>query len=145
MKAGDLIIETRASHPGLVRILTSATISGDDSVLTSDTRPVIRYMARFDDLDTARLHAFSALRRHMLDVDAALFHVPVEEAIAVVESIGLPHRRIYLDPELPAHSVATIEARTRVLRNRRKRREAVWQWIGWLALGWLTLWFVLSF
>lgn len=145
METGNLIIETRASHPGLVRILTSTSVPPDDSVLASETQPVIRYMAHFNDLDTARMHAFSALKRHLVDVDAALFQTSVEEAVAVVESIGLRHRRLYLDPELAEHSGAEIERRTEQLRANLKRREAVWQWVGWIALGWLALWALFSF
>ena len=97
------------------------------------------YIARFNDIEAARLHAFSALRRHLLDVDSGLFRVEVTEAIAVVESIALPHRQLFLDPDLDNVSRRRIADRTTTLQRRKTLVDRLWQVVGWVSVGWLVV------
>lgn len=136
MAAHLLVIETHPEHPGLVRVLIRP---GFPDEFPAPEAPHIRYAARFDDVETARMHAFTALKRYLVDVDASLFRVPVETAVAAVEAIGLTHRKVFLDPDLAAAHGDCIERLVAEARRRRRRSDLIWQWVGWIALAWLAL------
>jgi hypothetical protein len=93
MRQGYLTIETNHAHPGMIRL------RGLDSSPTAFPS-YLKYVARFPDVDAALMHFHSGLRRRLVDVDKRLYRASETEAIAVSEAIELPHRRIYLDPEL---------------------------------------------
>ena len=131
-----LVIETHPDHPGLLRILIR---SGLTEEITEPPGSLVRYAARFDDPDTARMHAFTALKHRLVDLDASLFRVPAEEAVATVEAIDLPHRRVFLDPDLAAAYGGHIDHLAAELHRRRRRNDRIWQWVGWIALAWLAL------
>jgi len=131
-----LVIETHPEHPGLVRVLIRPALPAE---IPEPFSPLVRYAARFDDIEAARMHAFSALRHRLVDVDASLFRVPVEEAVAAIEAIDLPHQRTYLDPDLEATHGQRIARLTAEARRRRRRYDIIWQWVGWIALAWLAL------
>ena len=138
MKQGYLFVETSSSHPGLVRVRTafeSPLLSADRNADTT-----ICYVARFNDLDAARLHAFSGLRHHMIDVDSGLFRVSATEVIAVIESIALSHARVYLDPDMSLQARDQLDRRIEMLRRRKRRVDRVWQTVGWIAASWLAFW-----
>lgn len=140
MDIGFLYLESSRSHPGMVRVLTTlgdapnpASPEGDDA------DPAIRYIARFNDIDAARLHTFSALRRGLVDIDNSLFRVDLIDAIAAADSVALPHRRIYLDPDLGVEAIATIEDKMARRRRHRLVVDQIWRLVGWLGLAWLVL------
>jgi len=60
----------------------------------------LKYVARFSDIDAALMHFHTGLRRRLVNVDMRLYRASETEAVAISEAIELPHRRIYLDPEL---------------------------------------------
>lgn len=93
MRQGYLTIETDLAHPGMVRL------RGLDSSPTQFP-PYLKYVARFSDLDAGLMHFHTGLRRRLVDVDKRLYRASETEAVAVSEAIELPHRRIYIDPEL---------------------------------------------
>ena len=65
MDTGFLFLQTSPSHPGLVRMLTTTEEAPNPASQGGPAAdPAIRFVARFNDLDAARLHAFSALRHH---------------------------------------------------------------------------------
>ena len=138
MEQGYLYIERSPSHPGLLRLL-ARTSSLPPTAAGSDADPATVYVARFNDIEAARLHAFSALRRRLLDVDSGLFRVDVAEAIAVVESIALAHRRLFLDPALDDGTRRRIADRTATRRRRKALADRFWQVVGWVSVGWLFL------
>ena len=138
METGTLIVESSNRHPELVRIYTREQ---PPAVLqqTPESDPRIRYMATFEDVDAAAMHAHEALRRRLVDLDNRLYRVELLTAIAAVEAIGLHHRRVFLDPELdtPAREAIAAKATRRVARRRRLNR--IWTGVGWFALGLLLL------
>ncbi|MEZ5594020.1 MAG: hypothetical protein R3F53_26310 [Gammaproteobacteria bacterium] len=70
----------------------------------------IRYIARFRDIDAARMHFHNALSRTLVDIDSGLYRVPLADAIATIEASDLRHERIWLDPDLPASTLQQVQA-----------------------------------
>ena len=140
MRQGYLLIETHPDFPGRVRLLRTdrlpAELAEPDSG-SPPAQPRIRYAALFNDLDVAAMHAHTALRRGLIDIDARLYRTDPVRAVAAVESIGLRHRRVYLDPDLAADPTLKTEITRREARLR--RRDQVWNGIGILALALLLL------
>lgn len=144
MEPGFLHIQTSRSHPGLLRLLAT---SGEAPSPAADENadPAVVYVARFEDVDAARLHVIAALRHQLLDIDAGLFRVGLEEAVAAVESVGLAHRRLYLDPALDGTARRIIAGRTTERVLHRERIDRLWQAVGWVAAAWLLFLGIFSF
>lgn len=103
----------------------------------------MRYAAYFDDAFAARMHAQTALRRRLVDVDAGLYRSSAVEAVAAVEGIALSHRRLFLDPVIAADP-ALREALGR-RRRVHQRNERIWQGVGIAAIALLLLKLLLGF
>ena len=136
MQGGYLLIETHPGHPGLVRIRTAATAPAEPATDDVDA-PRLRYAARFDDLSAAHMHAHELLRRRLVDVDSRLYRADPVTAVSAAESIGLRHRRVYIDPELAADP-----ALTQTVERYRARRERLWRL--WNGVGIGALLFLLA-
>ena len=134
MRSGYLLLETSASHPGLVRVFITAALPPLPGPAAD---PALRHAVRCADIDLVRMHAHELLRRRLVDIDAGLYRAGPLEAVAAVESIDLDHRRVYLDPALAndpglGPAIAALIAR-------RQRRDRVWEWVGMAALGLLLI------
>lgn len=136
MQGGYLLVETHPAHPGLVRIRTAEQAPAEP-VNDDAEAPRLRYAARFVDLSAAQMHAHELLRRHLVDVDSRLYRADAITAVSAAASIGLSHRRVYLDPELAADP-ALAEA----IARRRTRRQRAWRM--WDAIGIGALLFLLA-
>ncbi|MDD3448728.1 MAG: hypothetical protein PHF72_06815 [Gammaproteobacteria bacterium] len=137
MESGYLIIETSERHPGLVRLCTAAgRLPRLPESAAEDPR--IRYLAGFNDVDAALMHAHNALRHRLVNADTRLYRVELPRAIAAVESITLPHRRNYLDPWLEPGVRETIDAMTAAHAARQRQRARIWNLVGWIALALLA-------
>lgn len=144
VNAGYLSIETHEDHPGLLRLVLSGHSPDPEPTLHRVRR--IRYVARFNDREAGLMHTHEALKRHLLDPDTHLYRVSLERAIAAIESLGLSHRRIYLDPDLSAATRAQLDQFAARYRSRRQRLEAFFQTLGYIGVGILLFnLFVLSF
>jgi hypothetical protein len=133
MESGYLIIETSQRHPGLVRIYT-ATDRRPRLPESDREDPRIRYLASFNDVDAAVMHAHNALRRRLVNIDSRLYRVDLPRAIAVVESIALSHRRNYLDPRLDPGAREAIDAMAAARVVRQQQLAWIWSLVGWIAL-----------
>ena len=133
MKPGYLSIETHRDRPGLVRLIITET--APDTGATRQDPLRIRHIVQFDDSEAALMHTHEILKRRLLDPDAHLYRATFERAIGAVESLALRHRRVYLDTELPAQSSAAIEGWTIRFRNQRRRRERLFETLGYIGLG----------
>lgn len=145
MRQGYLLIETHPDFPGRVRLLRADRLPAELAEPDSGSPPVqrrIRYAALFNDLEVAAMHAHSALRRGLIDIDAHLYRTDPVRAVAAVESIPLRHRRVYLDPVLAADPTLGAEIARREARSR--RRDQIWNGIGILALALLLLKLILG-
>lgn len=135
MRQGYLLIETHQGLPNRVRLLTAErppVTTLDTTLAGVSVTPQIRYAARFGDLDAALMHAHAALRRHLIDIDAHLYEIDPVRAVAAVESIGLPHRQIFLDPVLGADPLLRAEISRR--QGRQRLTDGIWSGVGALAL-----------
>jgi hypothetical protein len=135
MRQGYLLIETHQGFPERVRLLTADRPPGttlDTAPAGLSVTPQIRYAARFSDLDAALMHAHTALRRQLIDIDAHLYRIDPVRAVAAVEAIALPHRQVFLDPELKSDPLL----RTEITRRQRRQRltDRIWNGVGALAL-----------
>lgn len=137
MTPGYLSVLTHDQHPGLVRLEVHVDLPDTASMPDSPMR--LRYVARFNDSDAALMHAHETLKRRLLDPDAHLYRVPLECAIAAVASLDLRHREIFMDSGLPAQSLAAIDHRIQRLQERHRRRERLFETVGYIAVGLLLL------
>lgn len=135
MQTGYLFLQTHADHPDLVRL------RADQYRPLTDQEPAtpdaIRYIARFRDIDAARMHFHNALSRSLVDIDSGLYRVPLADAIATIEASELRHEQVWLDPDLPAATLQQVQALSKRRRRRQNRSRRIWNGIGVLALLWL--------
>lgn len=129
---GYLIIETNGAHPGLVRLTTTETLPRIPTAAASATDPVVRHVTYFNDLSAARMHAHQLLSRQAVDVESGLYRSTPVEAVAAVESIGLRHRRAFLDPVLVDDPALEQEIAAR--RAKRLSWDRTWRIIGFAAI-----------
>ena len=115
MSAGYLIVETRADHPGRVRVHGSEALPEPKATSPeTPSAPRVRFVARFGNLHVARMHAHGALRRCALDPEAGLYRTDPVTAVAAVDAIDLHHETVYLDPAIAGDpSLARETARRR--------------------------------
>lgn len=141
MRQGYLLIEAHPDYPDRVRLVTSDRPPSEPpsppSGMPPGHHPRILYAALFNDLDVAAMHAHTALRRDLVDIDAHLYRTDTLWAVAAVESIALNHRRIYLDPDLASDPRLGTEIARR--QGRLRRWDRVWNGIGLLAVLLLVL------
>ena len=133
---GYLYLQTHPEHPGLVRFLIAERSPDLDR---ADAGAAIRYIARFNDIDAARMHVQNALHRRLIDLDARMYRTGLAEAIAVVEADNLSHERIWIDPELDAQTLQRVEQLTAQGRARIRRWDRAWQTVGYFFLAFLAL------
>ena len=138
MQLGYLSIETHSEQPDLLRLALSSRCPAIPEGLEEAPRRV-RYIARFNDGEAALMHAHQLLRRRLVDVDAGLYRSDLATVVAAVESLGLAHGLIYLDPQIEERARSAIEARAAALKRQRRRRERFWYAVGYIALGFLLL------
>jgi len=138
MQLGYLSIETNSEHKDLLRLAVSDRCPAIPEGV-NDTPLKLRYIARFNDGEAALMHAHQLLRRQLVDVDAGLYRSDLATAVAAVESVGLAHGRIYLDPRIAEEVRSSIEARAEALKSQRRRWERFWYAVGYIALGFLLL------
>jgi len=127
VRTGYLYVETSDSHPGLARVVAT-DLPPRLSPAAEHLDPRVRYLARFDDLDAGRMHAHTALRRRLVDIEADLYRVQAIDAIAAVEASGLRHERLYLDPLLANEPQLHASIARRLARQQRSDR--VWAAVG---------------
>ncbi|NCA70421.1 MAG: hypothetical protein EOM91_09975 [Sphingobacteriia bacterium] len=130
---GYLIVETRSDQPGLVRLYADRRpprIVARTS--TEPTQPWVRYVAAFDALQVALMHAQTALADRLIDLDAGLYRADPTLAVAAVDAIDLAHRQVHLDPVIAADPNLFSE----IARRRRRRRliDRIWTAVGVIAL-----------
>jgi len=132
------LIESRDDRPDRIRVRALAELPAMQSgtVLKSEGDARLRYAARFEDVDAALMHAHNALRRRLIDVDRRLYRTDPIEAVAAVDAIDLPHRRVHLDATLAGDDRLTA----RIARRRagHERDDRIWTGIGAAALLFLA-------
>jgi hypothetical protein len=145
MQSGFLFVETNARHPGMVRIRGAAqdpTPIGDG--LRAGHGPRVRLVVRFLDLDAARMHAHTELRRRLIDADAGTYRASLVEAVAALDAIQLDHRLIYRDPDISTEDAAAIASLVRARHKQQAWQDKAWQIVGGLGIG-LLVFFALAF
>ena len=100
------------------------------------------YVARFGDVDAARMHVHEQLHHHLVDVDSGLYRCSLIEAMAAIESDALRHERVWIDHSLSEQTVERMELATEQLRRREMRIAHLWRLVGTAALIWLGLKFL---
>ncbi len=136
MERGYLYVETRADYPDRVRILSS-TLEPQPPYDQDGSRIV--YIARFDDLDAARMHVHNALRHQLLDINYATYRATPAETVAAIEADSLRHHRVWIEPQLAAAQLEQIEARAGQMRYQWRRHERYWYMVGAAAILLLLL------
>lgn len=144
MEPGYLAVETHRNRPGWVRLVVSPTLPRTDTDAECDTR--LRYAARFNDRDAALMHTHEILKRRLIDPDTHLYRAETAQAIAAIESLGLSHRDVYIDPGLDKATRQAIETAREAITAQRRRKERLFETIGYIGIGLLLFnLFVLSF
>ena len=85
------------------------------------------------------MHTHDLLKRRLIDPDTHMYRTSPERAIAAVESLGLKHRRIYLDANFDGQSQATIRALTEKYVGQRRAWATFFQTLGYIGIGLLLL------
>lgn len=135
MHSGFLFIETNRQRPDLVRIGMADRPMKVPEGPEDNVPRRIRYVARYNDADAALMHVHTLLRRQIVDVDAGLYRVKAEQAIAAAESLGLFHERLFMDPALGDAALIWIENQAEVLERRRQIRDKLLYLFGYIALA----------
>jgi len=138
MKTGYLYLQTHPDHPGMVRFLTRDKMPDLDPASGSH-EPAIRYVARFSDIEAAQMHVQNSLHRQLVDIDTHMYRVSLPEAMAVIESDGLKHERVWLDPSLGDRELGLMEQSARERRNKFRQSDRIWQGVGLLFVALLLL------
>jgi hypothetical protein len=133
MQSAYLAIETHPARPGMVRLVLAPHQPDPDSTGQAGRR--LRYVARFNDGDAAMMHTHELLRRRLVDLDARLYRVSCELAVAAIESLGLAHKRVYLDPEFEHRQRSEIAQRTLRFRHKRQLKERVFNYVGYMGIA----------
>ena len=136
MRAGYLYLQTHNDHPELVRVLTS---EHSPDVQHSQPPTAIPYVARFNDLDAAKMHFHNELRRKLVDIDTSLYQISLAEAIATVEAEELRHQRVWIDPALSQSALNQVETITARAQRRHQLHNLIWRTVGVIAIVWLLL------
>lgn len=96
MPSGYLVVQGHPAHPGRARLLAGEDLPQPEQ--PGSNGPSIVYCARFNDIETAMMHAHLALCRKLVDIDAHLYRTSPLEAAAAVDALALRHRVIQIDP-----------------------------------------------
>ncbi len=133
MKQGFIAVETHRDRPGIVRLLANDTIAEPDNADAG--QPRIRYIARFNDIEAGLMHCHEVIKRRLIDLDNHLYRVPLERAIAAIESVELKHRRTYLDPSLDTSQDSEIHRQIERIQNIRLLWDRFFTMMGYLGIG----------
>ncbi len=136
MKTGYLVLITHPRHPGMLRVLTHDTLPNTQK---SDDGSHIRYIARFTDIDAARMHLHERLGHTLVDVDTHLYKADLIRGISAAESDMLDHQRVWIDPELGEHETTAIRQQTQVFIRRNRLRDRLWIFVGGFFVALLIL------
>ncbi len=131
MQQGYLYLETHRARPGLVRVAASRTKPDPDE---PGEGVVLRYIARFADVEAARMHVHELLRHQLADVDNGLYRCSLVNAMSAIESEGLRHERVWIDHSLNESTLAQMADRSERLRERGRRLNEFWKMVGVAAL-----------
>jgi hypothetical protein len=132
---GYLSLYSVPERPGVIRVGSAPEAPAG---LPSPADPRLRYVARFDDLDAARMHLHEALRHGLMDVEVGLYRADLAFAVAAVEADDLRHRRTWIDPRAGPEVLARVDAHVAGFRRRRRRRDRLWRCVGWGAIALLV-------
>ena len=141
MESGLLVLETSPTHAGLVRIRVqtdNARSLTDHEMIAADDAEQ-RLALHFHDVDAARMHAHQAMRRHLVDVDAGTYRIPLIEAIACAQAIRLKYHPVYIDPTLTDPVLDDIAQRVAAKTRHKAAVDRIWQIVGGLAVAFLVL------
>ena len=136
MHSGYLFIETHPDHPGLIRLGDSRD---EPAYPQGEMGARVRYIAKYNDLRVAHMHVHEVLRHHLVDCDRGLYRVGLGTAMAAIEVGELRHVRKWIDPAIGKSECEHMRAEVAQLKAHRHRVERTWQWVGYVALGWLCL------
>lgn len=134
MQPAYLAVETNPAHPGMIRLVL-APRQPDPAADAAEAAPRLRYVARFNDGDAALMHTHELLRRRLVDIDARLYRVNCELAVAAIESLGLAHHRVYLDPAFERQQRSEIAERALRFKHRRQRKERAFNYAGYAGIA----------
>jgi hypothetical protein len=136
VSSGYLYLVTHHEHPGLLRVLTAQHQPAFQQVSGGSA---IRYLVRCNDVETARLHLHTALRRRLVDIDNHLYRCDLTQAIAAVAAGDLRHRQVWIDPSLKAEELRRIASLTSLRRARQRRVDRIWRTVGGVGIALLLL------
>lgn len=136
MRSGYLYVTTHTAQPGTV------------SLGIADQQPLpeqfgdglhLHYVARFNDVEAARMHAHEVLKRKLVDIDAHRYRASLVQALVAVEAVELRHERVWQDPGLAWEDLHTVTTGARARHYRHLYKDKIWQLVGAAALCLLAL------
>ena len=141
MRAGFIHLETNPEYPDRVRLIVTDHLP---DITAHEKGGDIRFIARFNDVGGARMHAHEKLKRKLIDIDAGLYRVSLAEAMAAVSTDVLNHKVVWIDPEIEKSAIEEMERLKRRNIERKQLIDYIMRIVGWLAILWLLFHFLLS-
>lgn len=137
-------------RPGHLLLLATPDKPGHVNVATADEMPEpppqnLLWAARFNDIETAAMHAHNRLCRKLVDIDQHLYKVATGRAIAALDTESLRHERVYLEDALSEEVKADIEQWSGYYTKRHHWANKVITWFGYLFVGYLLFLLVFGF
>lgn len=129
-------------HPGYLLLSRAPERPGHVIVSTADDMPEampagLLWAARFNDIETAQMHAHNRLCRKLVDIDQHLYKVASGRAIAALDTEYLRHERVYLDETLSDEENDDIEQWSGYYTRRHNWSSKLFTWIGYLFVAYL--------
>lgn len=134
MNEGYLSLETHPDRPGLVRLVSSDEDPRGHHEGSGNTR----FVLKFQDIHAAFMHAHTAMRHSMVDLNNHLYKKSLAEAMGDLESIELRHEPIWKDPDLSSEELDVMEHEIEHRHEQQARRDRFVQIIKWVAIGLLV-------
>lgn len=141
MQAGFLVIAADATNDGVLLLAKSNDAPDVEKAAANN----IVWVGRFNDIDTAQMHAHGLYCKELLDVDAGSYSIGKGRAIAAIEGDILLQETVYISPDLSPQDQAEKEQWQLIYKRRKQRFEAIIFVLKVLSLGFLLFILLMSF
>ena len=136
MEVGYLSLETHPDRPGMVRLVSSETDPRTEK--TREGSGKTRFILRFKDIDAAFLHAQTAMRRKLADLNNRLYNKTLGEAMGDLQAIQLDHEVVWTDPDISDDELHVMEHEIEHEQTWQHRRDVFVKIIKWVAIALLV-------
>lgn len=131
MQSGYLALETHPDNPGMVRLISN---NENPQLHDEPSSGTLRFVLKFHDIEAAFMHAHTAMRHQLVDLNSHLYKKSLAEAMGDLESIQLHHELVWKDPSLTEADMEEMEHEIEHNRKIYSRQEIVVNVIKYVAI-----------